>query len=830
MGWRFTDTVGKAWRLTGLQYPSLADGIADFEDPYKCSALRDRGHWLAASDDGSGSYKHQSWQPPGCMMHDYNQDDIVICLTNQRLVFIGDSSTRQIFEAVVEKLGHDLSQVDSTWATPTDEKHKNFQANSHSTTVQFFWDPWLNSTNLDHALEQHNSTRWGTTVLVLGAPGLWYARYGDRNYLKSYRETIDRVVPYMDHSLDARSSVLDTSIGLHMQRNIILMVPTQIPKYDILSGARHATITPEKVDQMNEYLYHISKSAQTNILWSYSAMTAGQGIHDVSGMHVIQRIAHAKADVVLNLACNFQARLSSIRYDRICCTNYENRDFLYILVLSIFGISQLFWSPRRANHGANLSRAVSAVLSFLSVLLFSHLTDRTQMFEKANKQFRGGEFGVGCLAFVLLGCFSLQKVTVLGEKARKNRCLLLCRDQTDEWKGWMQAVILLYHYCGASQILELYKIARVLVASYLFLTGYGHTTSLLQSNNFTLERGATVLLRLNILTVALSYVMDTNYLFYYFPAMTSFWFVVIWTVLWIGKSSNHKTLFVACKISLSMICTVCLVKLPWIFECVAVCLHTLCSISWDVEEWRFRLFLDPFAVYVGMMVALIQHNKGCGRVKDQPLGEHASRYQSPSKSRTDSTFGRPAVILSVVALFTFWGITKRCPDKQSYNAIHPFVSWIPILCFIVLRNSHSQLQRVHSGIFSWLGRISLETYVLQYHVWLAGDTTGILRIGLFNRGIEMLILTLLFIGLGWSTASLTKELTTWLVTTESSLADPQRSLPQAVTCKYEANTRDVDCRWISVLKYRLRSDLRWRLAAIMVGLWVANIFSGRRSS
>ena len=47
---------------------------------------------------------------------------------------------------------------------------------------------------------------------------------------------------------------------------------------------------------------------------------------------------------------------------------------------------------------------------------------------------------------------------------------LLNRDQTEEWKGWMQVMFVWYHYFRAY---ETYNAVRIYIAAYVWMTGFG---------------------------------------------------------------------------------------------------------------------------------------------------------------------------------------------------------------------------------------------------------------------------------------------------------------------------------------------------------------------
>lgn len=131
----------------------------DWADPYHCNALLTEGKWL-----DPGTYKN--WQPEGCYQKPVGAAGLASCLSSpgvqsptaareRRIIFVGDSSVRQLFFGTVRALNANATNKDhnpygKTWETNGGEKHTNrvavFDAKGSpapksgaALTIDFWW-------------------------------------------------------------------------------------------------------------------------------------------------------------------------------------------------------------------------------------------------------------------------------------------------------------------------------------------------------------------------------------------------------------------------------------------------------------------------------------------------------------------------------------------------------------------------------------------------------------------------------------------------------------------------------------------------------------------
>ncbi|MGH0135096.1 UNVERIFIED_CONTAM: hypothetical protein FKN15_019503 [Acipenser sinensis] len=81
-----------------------------------------------------------------------------------------------------------------------------------------------------------------------------------------------------------------------------------------------------------------------------------------------------------------------------------------------------------------------------------------------------------------------------------------------------------------------------------------------------------------------------------------------------------------------------------------------------------------------------------------------------------------------------------------------------ILAFILIRNIPGYARSVYSSFFAWFGKISLELFICQYHIWLAADTKGILVLIPGNPVLNIIISTFIFVCVAHEISQITNEL------------------------------------------------------------------------
>ena len=159
-----------------------------------------------------------------------------------------------------------------------------------------------------------------------------------------------------------------------------------------------------------------------------------------------------------------------------------------------------------------------------------------------------------------------------------------------------------------------------------------------------------------------------------------------------------------------------------------------------------------------------------------------------------------AIAVSIVGILTYTiYVTFWCKTKSQCNDIHPYISAFPIIGFIVLRNIPGNVLEcpnilrplwcvirpilffVHentlsswlgwfrtrySSFFAWFGKISLELFISQYHIWLAADTHGVLVLLPDYPVLNVILTSFIFVCAAHEIHSSTSTLKTYFIPNE----------------------------------------------------------------
>jgi hypothetical protein len=190
------------------------------------------------------------------------------------------------------------------------------------------------------------------------------------------------------------------------------------------------------------------------------------------------------------------------------------------------------------------------------ILLLTYICEKHWIFDHSTKSYSRDLFLFVCILFFAYGIYTRQQVHDL---------TLLSREQTEEWKGWMQFVFLLYHYFHAE---EVYNSVRVMITCYVWMTGFGNFSFFYFKQDYGWLRVSQMLWRLNFSVLLLMWTHGNTWILYYICPMHTFYFLMVYATMYVYQSINYT---------------------KWEFRYKMMVVGVIIYIIWDINRGLFDI-------------------------------------------------------------------------------------------------------------------------------------------------------------------------------------------------------------------------------------------------